>query len=62
MKVVTVVVNGKTVEWVKFCLSMDDNLVTELYRTITPCTEQQAADAYCQAHLAHFGQPYEVED
>lgn len=39
---------------------MDDDLREQLHETITPCVEQVFVDAYCQAHIAKFGNKFTI--
>lgn len=39
---------------------MDPALYTQVHTAIAPCTEQEFYDAYCAAHVAHFGTPFSV--
>lgn len=40
---------------------MDDELCEQLSGEIAPCTEQAFFDAYCAAHLAKYGEPWELD-
>lgn len=57
-----VMVNGKLVDWIKFASRMDDYVATRVYVEITPCSEQDAADAYCRAHESHFGKTFNMDE
>jgi len=39
---------------------MDDDLRETLHATITPCSDQEFIDAYCQAHIAKYGADFVV--
>nr|DAY94906.1 MAG TPA: hypothetical protein [Caudoviricetes sp.] len=39
---------------------MDDDLSRELSSELAPCTEQEFFDAYAAAHLAKFGEEWEL--
>lgn len=55
-----VIINGREVYYNAAEALMDDGLRERLHGEIAPCTEQQFADAYAEAHASAFGEIWDI--
>lgn len=52
--------NGRQVFFSSAVVLMDDDLREYLHSQIAPCGDQEFLDAYAEAHLAKFGEEFQV--
>ena len=55
-----VLVNGYEVDFDVVVNMMDDEIREELHNELAPCTDQEFADAYGEAHEAKYGEQFEI--
>ena len=50
---------GKEIEFEAAMNIADSGIIEELHFEMTPCTEQEFFNAYCEAHEAKYGEDFE---
>lgn len=52
--------NGNKIDFDAAVSLMDDNICEELHGEITPCTDQEFYDAYCERHKEVYEEEFRV--
>lgn len=52
--------NGNKIDYEAAVSLMDDNICEELHGEITPCTDQEFYDAYCERHKEVYEEEFRV--
>lgn len=55
-----VLINGNEVDFDAAVGLMDDDIREEVHGRLAPCSEQEFADAYAEAHRAKYGESFTV--
>lgn len=55
-----VFINSKCVDFDSMVVLMDDEIREELHSLLSPCTEQEFADAYLEAHFKKYNEQFDV--
>lgn len=55
-----VFINSNFVDFDSMVVLMDDEIREELHSLLAPCTEQEFADAYVEAHFRKYNEHFDI--